>query len=263
MSFDLCQVRVAEKPYYIENIGKHIYSIEELCFYLYRNIYLIDETIVNEVLCDWIRDELGLRRLYSQMYEHLEKKDGIASFITPIFREIGYLPADKLREYQENLSRLDVQPGDTRQKLKGDYLVRCGMYSNAISEYYHVLERQNPGNLGARFYSEIWNNLGCAYARLFQFSDAADCFRKAWKMSGTKEMLRKYVSVLPLFLSDEDYKARVSELNADPVLIGNIQEYNLKAASNAKAREEEMKDKPDPEAALQALKDEYRRGAGV
>ena len=36
----LCQVKRAKLPYYIENISTNIYSIEELCFYFYHNIYL-------------------------------------------------------------------------------------------------------------------------------------------------------------------------------------------------------------------------------
>lgn len=46
----LCQVKRAKNPYYISNISTNIYSIEELCYYLYHNIYLLDETIINEQL---------------------------------------------------------------------------------------------------------------------------------------------------------------------------------------------------------------------
>ena len=48
----LCQLKRAEIPYYIENISTNIYSIEELCYYFYHNIYLLDESILNEHLCD-------------------------------------------------------------------------------------------------------------------------------------------------------------------------------------------------------------------
>ncbi len=40
----LCQVKKAEKPFYIENISTNIYSIEELCYYLYNNLYLVDSS---------------------------------------------------------------------------------------------------------------------------------------------------------------------------------------------------------------------------
>ena len=50
----LCQVKRAKNPYYISNISTNIYSIEELCYYLYHNIYLLDETIINEQLLVWM-----------------------------------------------------------------------------------------------------------------------------------------------------------------------------------------------------------------
>ena len=34
----LCQTKKAEHPYFIENISMNIYSIEELCYYLYHNL---------------------------------------------------------------------------------------------------------------------------------------------------------------------------------------------------------------------------------
>ena len=89
MSYDLCLLPQAKKPYYIENIRMNIYSLEELCFYLYNNACLIDESLLNERLLDWLRDELGLTRLYRQLYDQLEKKDGIGFLVLPIFREAG------------------------------------------------------------------------------------------------------------------------------------------------------------------------------
>ena len=47
----LCQIKRAKIPYYIVNISTNIYSIEELCYYIYHNIYLLDDTIINEQLC--------------------------------------------------------------------------------------------------------------------------------------------------------------------------------------------------------------------
>ncbi len=38
-----------------------IYTIEELCYYICNNLYLIDYTIVNERLCRWVGDELELQ----------------------------------------------------------------------------------------------------------------------------------------------------------------------------------------------------------
>lgn len=42
----LCPDKKAQRPYFIENISMNIYSIEELCYYLYHNLYLADHTVL-------------------------------------------------------------------------------------------------------------------------------------------------------------------------------------------------------------------------
>ncbi len=260
MGYDLCLVKQAEKPYFIENIRTGIYSLEELCFYLYNNICLIDESILNEGLCDWIRDELGLTRLYRQLYEQLEKKDGAAFFVLPIFREAGYLSHAKLREFQERLAKLEVQSDDMKQKLRGDYLFRERMYARAIAEYRGILRHRNPGKLGAQFYAAVLNNLGAAYAGLFQFETAAECFYESYELIKTKETLRKYISALPLFLDEAEYRKRLEKLKADPELIQSILEYNAKLCESPELAERlEHAGETDAEQLFDELKEQYRR----
>ena len=50
----LCVHESAKTPNYAEATGNHLYSIEELAYYLYENIYLIDERIIDEKLYSWI-----------------------------------------------------------------------------------------------------------------------------------------------------------------------------------------------------------------
>lgn len=260
MSYDLCLLEQAKKPYYIENIRTAIYSLEELCYYLYNNIYLIDETIMNEGLCDWLRDELGLTRLYRQLYEQLEKKNGAAFFVFPIFKEAGYLTAQESREFQEKLSQVEVQSVDVKQKMRGDYLVKERMFGRAVTVYRQILSRQNPGKLGMQFYAAVWNNLGSAYAGLFQYERASECFYESWKLSGTKEAFRKYISVLPLYLTEQEYEDRLKEIDADSYLVQKIQEYNANLCLKLQASEQVKKlTEAGLDEYLQELKRQYRR----
>ncbi|MCD8396246.1 MAG: tetratricopeptide repeat protein [Lachnospiraceae bacterium] len=296
MSYDLCLSQQANQPYYIENIRTGIYSLEELCFYLYNNICLIDESIINEKLCDWIRDELHLTRLYRQLYEQLDKIEAarertvrtvsgsaarpsptgarpqegarkstvpeadVASFVFPIFREAGYLNGQEMRDFQEQMAKLEVQSDEMKQKLRGDYLVKEKMYARAVWVYRQILKNRNPGKLGSQFYAAVWNNLGAAYAGLFRFEEAAECFLEAYNLMKTKEMFRKYVSVLPLFLSEEEYQLRLIEIKADEYLVKTIQEYNAKLCQNPEflQRKERMTGLT-ADAVLEELKEQYAR----
>ena len=60
-SLILCHKKKASQPYKITRIHRKIYTIEELCYYLCNNLYLIDYTIMNEKICEWLYSELDMK----------------------------------------------------------------------------------------------------------------------------------------------------------------------------------------------------------
>ncbi|MDD7738709.1 MAG: hypothetical protein SOT28_07835 [Fusicatenibacter sp.] len=211
----LCQVKRARHPYYITNISTNIYSIEELCYYLYNNIYLLDETIINKELLVWLKEELHLRRLYQKLSVILEEKKGIGEFILPIFKEINYLSHDQFREMSERLKRFEEQPEIVRKKLKGDYLVEHEKYTNAIRVYQQTLKETSGTSMGHQFVGCIYNNMGCAYASLFQMNEALECFRKAYEELHTRASLKSYLFAFYMSQGKDAYEKKAEELKVD------------------------------------------------
>lgn len=217
----LCQVRRARVPYYIENISANIYSIEELCFYLYHNIYLLDSSIINEELCFWIRDELGLKKLSQKLYGLLDDQVKIGDFILPIFKEINYLSLDEFRRLNQQIQKLAQEPAVLRQKLKGDYLMEHGKYVNAIKVYQKALHEkeehttQENGNLGGQFAGGIYHNMGCAYAKLFQMDEAIHCFSLAYEHLRTMASIKSYLYAVYMEYGEEALEEKASQLGVD------------------------------------------------
>jgi tetratricopeptide (TPR) repeat protein len=169
-----------------------------------------------------------------------------------------------MREFQEQLSHLEVQSEDMKQKLRADYLVKEKMYAGAIQTYRQILEHKNPGKLGTQFYAAVWNNLGAAYAGLFQFERAAKCFWESYRLLKTKETFRKYISALPLFLSKAEYQKRLEELGADKYLVQKIQEYNAGICEQPEfTREVERICSQDHDELIRELKEEYCRSTKI
>lgn len=217
----LCQVKRAKLPYYIENISTNIYSIEELCFYFYHNIYLLDETIINEELCFWIRDELGLRKLAQRMYSLLDDPTKVGDFILLVFKEINYLSIDEFRKLNQQIQKLAEEPLLLRQKLKGDYLMGHGKIVNAIKVYQKVLhdkleEKQGEDDhLGTQFIGGIYHNMGCAYARLFQMEEAVNCFVKAYSCMRTFVSIKNYLYAVYMDKGIAAFANVAADLNVD------------------------------------------------
>lgn len=261
MPFDVCEIKPAVHPYRIESIGIDIYTIEELCYYLHENLYLLDQSIIGEKLVDWIRKELGLSGLAKRLSDALERPDrDLSYFLMPIFSEIGYLDEDEQRRVRDTLTKIQVGQSDEREKLKADYLLKSGRFLKAETIYSAILEKKEKSRESDAFVASVWNNLGCSYALQFRFREAADCYFQAWECVRSREYMRKYVSALPLFLSEEEYRKKLEAFGADRVLISKMQEYNAGIAQEA---ENKVKKHPvakeDIPQRVNFLCDEYRR----
>ena len=67
-SLILCHRKRARQPYVIARIHMRVYTIEELCYYICNNLYLIDYTLVNRQLCNWIENRPSMPREISIRY---------------------------------------------------------------------------------------------------------------------------------------------------------------------------------------------------
>ena len=76
----LCIGTYAKNPFHIEKIGKNVYCIEELCYCIVQNAFLLDEDSFNKELFDWIAVECSLDELADELRSMLAKKCSVACF---------------------------------------------------------------------------------------------------------------------------------------------------------------------------------------
>lgn len=216
MAYILCKVKRADVPYYIENVGLNIYSIEELCYYMVHNIYLLDETIIGEGLVFWLGDELGLHALAEKLYTLLDDKElPLGEFILPIFREINYLSFSQFKDMNRELKLFEEQPLPVKLKMKGDYLYKNDKYISAIRVYEDTIDAAAGTNLGSQFAGSIYYNMGCTYAGLFQFAESVLYFQKAYETLHSGAALKSYLFASYLEKGRKHYDALVESLKVD------------------------------------------------
>ena len=86
-SLILCHKKKAKHPYEISRIHTRISTLEELCYYLCNNLYLIDYTIMNEQLCRWIADELEMQDLAVKLVELIRNHGSVEKFVVLVLHE--------------------------------------------------------------------------------------------------------------------------------------------------------------------------------
>lgn len=218
----LCQTKKAEIPYFIENISTNIYSLEELCYYLYNNLYLVDQTIMNEGLCTWIQEELQLPKLAAKLRAKIGKFVSAEDFLYPVFKEINYLTYEELKALNNKIQKLDGETPAVREKQKGDTLVENGMYVHAIRVYQKLLEQKNLDKEREGLKESICHNLGCAYSYLFQMEKALECFRMAYEENHSRPALKCYLLAFHSIRTPAEYENKAAELGADPEILKDV-----------------------------------------
>ena len=185
----LCQTQKAKIPYYIENISTNVYSLEELCYYFYHNLYLVDESILNEQLCRWLQEELNLPKLAAKLRSLFTRNFSLEEFLYPVFKEINYLTYEEMKSLNLQIQKLAEESPLLRAKCKGDALVQNDMYVQAIQVYQKLLDEENIEEVREGFTESVYHNLGCAYSYLFQMEKAVECFRRAYEGSRSRKAL--------------------------------------------------------------------------
>lgn len=186
----LCREEKAIAPYYIETIGKNIYTIEELCFY-YRNYgHLLEKSALDKKLVSWIRTELKLDNLADKMNQMIQNEDSIGDMVIEVFSSVGYLSEQECDRYLQELKQMKHMTQFERNKRKADDLVKNKKFYKAVQEYRMLLKE--PEAKEEEIASKLYHNLGVAYSKMFFFKKGADCFLKAFLMTPNKESMRQY-----------------------------------------------------------------------
>ena len=186
----LCAHEMARTPYLMDATGAAVYSIEELAYYLYENIYLIDDRIMGEKLYNWIEREIQLETLAEKLRSSQGTGNHVYNQVMTILKASRYYSESELNLLSEKIKSISGLQTQERMKCRGDEFLQNENYWAAISEYERILSIRQSSKLKVDFYAKVWNNMAGCYARLFLFEKAAACYENAYqfqKISDYKE----------------------------------------------------------------------------
>ncbi len=154
----LCTMHT-EKPYYIKEINKNIYSIEELSYYLFNYLYLIDDQFFSEGLIDYIENELKQPHIASGIRQINANKGALGEKISFLIKNAGYYTEREAEKLENHLVMLSSKTAAERIKAKADILMETDKYNMAINYYNSILSKSINTDLPERFYGDVYNNL--------------------------------------------------------------------------------------------------------
>ena len=234
-SLILCNTVKADNPYYFKLTGTNIYTIEELCYFIYNNIYIITEEIFDDDLVFWLREELEMKDLSEKISDMIIQKNNLKDIVVTIFCSADYYTEKEIKSLIETMDLLEGMPILLRRKMKADNYMKYKNFSLAMREYESILKSPKIEELDDSQRGNIIHNIGIIRMNISSFSAAAECFKEAYKKNNNKESLIHYLCVLKLDKREEDYEDAIHKYDVKNETIIDIEERFLRLGREAKS----------------------------
>lgn len=256
----LCSGKRTDRPYVLPTTGHRIYSIEELCYYIYNNIYSIDETLFTDSLVDWIGTELGLASRAEKLDLSLRQGADYKTLLAVVLCSSDYYTEQEIKKLLMTVDDIRTMPSVKRWFIKANSFLHRKQYAEAAAQYDRLLISEEAVDLSPKDYGDVLHNQAIAALHIYGLERALDLFLQSYERNQREETLRQYLYTLLLVkgreafeedalnyqISEElrnDIVLRMEQLSREARLCKDMDKiYMLRELRNT-AKSEEVRDK--------------------
>lgn len=213
MKASLCVGEYCENAYHVEGLELEVHCLEELCYCLKENAFLLDLSLMNDKLVDWIGEACGVKELAKQLYPMVHKQGSLSVFVITILQYVGMYDAEDITQVEQVLKQGAGLSNLEKRKSQIDYMVEKRKYAAAIRGYdllletWTNLEKEGKELPAGKVRAAILHNKGVALTGLMLYDKAANQFREAWQTDPDRDHLDAYLAAKRMELTEDAYVA--------------------------------------------------------
>lgn len=188
----------ARLPYEVEELNLRLYTVEELCYYIYHNLPLIGDDFIDEHLLSFLRKELGQEEIADKIERFYVSPSDQDATLLMLLSDVGYFSDQELKEFQSRLVGRRRKNGPERIMNKADSLYEKKRYLKAIYYYRRLANDREDGRITAELRSTAFESMANAYGRLGAFEQASEALLQAYEEVRQERLLQKLYNVSAL-----------------------------------------------------------------
>ena len=196
--FILCTSKQAKNPYTFPISGTKVYSIEELCYYIYNNIYEITPECFDEDMISWLKDELGMQVIAEKLSTMHDNNNSLKDIVISIMCCCDYYTEADIKSLLGVVAKIENMNYCQKYKLKADYLLKYGRYALAKQEYDKLINGGYSVNLTPEEYGKLMHNRSIACFYMGAYNEASEGFKEAYGKNNNPKSLEHYLLSLLL-----------------------------------------------------------------
>lgn len=211
-----CSSPLALTPYHFRLTDTNVYSMEEVCYYIWHNIYMIQEEVFDREFVMWIEKELHMEETSHKLAFLIQDHKNLKDIVVTICCSCDYYDEEEINALIRLMDEIEQMPAYARKKHKGDTYLACHSYEKALKEYEKVFESDEILHAEKEAYGSIFHNMGVAYSNLAEFRKAAEYFLKAYEQNKKDASLSQGLFALRLSKDVEGYKKALVDFDVSP-----------------------------------------------
>lgn len=202
----ICTGNTAKQPYLFKKTGKRVYTMEELCYYIYHNVESISDELYDSELVNFIRNELLLPQRADFIQELIEKKAGIKDVVVSILCSADYYDKAQINQLLLEIDEFYRLSPVQRKKRQADYCLKHNQFKEAMREYRNIINGKEFSQLSSEEYGNILHNMAVIETKIGAFATAAPKFLDAYERNGNTDSLLQYLYAVKLAKQEDTFE---------------------------------------------------------
>lgn len=179
-------------PMYVAAAGIHLYSLEELSYFLQHFLYLVDENFFDSELLRFLREELKRQDLAELVLSRLAQVRPVL-LAGELALAIGDMNESEKAQLRKKITAYQKMSVSGRKKLQADMLLKRGEYDQAESIYLLLLSacEDSRDRLTGEEIGEIYYNMGKIHMAAFEWKAAGADLVKSYELLQQESVLQE------------------------------------------------------------------------
>lgn len=234
----VCVGRYAGTPYTIKKAWVHVSCVEELCFYICNNAYLLEDDFFGPELVNWLEEECNLVDIARNLRSLVRQGAKLDVLVRTLLTQVHYCKDTEIDEVEKLLLSSDKISPVEKCKVRADYFLKNQKYVLAQKLYEELKDKllhdPHPEAVKDEL-AQVYHNLGVIYANLFMLNQAGDYFKLAYELDRKQSHMVAYLAACRIQMKDNEYLKHIATVpgayeasaELEEMLKTTLQEWNV------------------------------------
>lgn len=235
-SLILCVGKRIDKSFSFPGSYIELYTIEEICYYIFNYIDTMTRNDFDESLVEWLRGQQGLGEIAVKIERLICNQNSLKDIVVTLLCACDYYKEEDIRSLIQVIDQLENLSFYEKCRQKCNRFLENAKYKEAERFLFEIFKSEDAKSFSVEEYGNLLHNLAVIHIHTASYAEAAKEFCDAYERNHREESLKQYLTALLLSEQKMLYEKERIRLKVSDEVLSNIYkelEQNMKEAESS------------------------------